>query len=130
MNKQKFQFFKDTVLFAGLQVSRTSVMPSTKLLESLRNFPVPKVITGAHTRFGLVNQGSYVFAMTEEIAPFRHLLKPKTKFEWTEELDKAFKLSKENITNKIKTGVELFDINLLTCLATDFSGIGVANILC
>ena len=48
------------------------------------------------------------------MAPFRHLLKPKTKFEWTEELDKAFHLSKENIVNNIKEGVELFDINIMT----------------
>ena len=54
--------------------------------------------------------------MTEEMAPFRHLLKPKTKFEWTEELDRAFQLSKDSIISKIKAGVELFDINLPTCL--------------
>ena len=28
LNKEKFQFCKDTVLFAGLQVSSSSVMPS------------------------------------------------------------------------------------------------------
>ena len=43
--------------------------------------------------------------MTDEMAPFRHLLKPKTKFESTEELEKAFHLSKENIVSKIKEGV-------------------------
>ena len=67
--------------------------------------------------------------MTDEMAPFRHLLKPKTKFEWTEELYKAFHLSKENIVSKIKEGVELFDINLPTCLATDFSVTGVGYFL-
>ena len=104
LNKHKFQFCEDTVLFAGLQVSNSSVMPSTKLLDSIRNFPAPHDITGARAWFGLVNQGSYAFAMTDEMAPFRHLLKPKTKFEWTHELDKAFHLSKESIINKIKEG--------------------------
>ena len=66
------------------------------LLESIKNFPFPKDITGARAWFGLVNQGAYAFAMTDEMAPFRHLLKPKTKFEWTEDLDKAIHLSKEN----------------------------------
>ena len=129
LNKEKFQFCQDTVLFAGLKVSNSSVMPSDKLLDSIRNFPAPKDISGAHAWFGLVNQGAYAFAMTEEMAPFRHLLKPKTKFEWTEELDRAFELSKENIVNKIKSGVELFDINLPTCLATDFSITGVGFFL-
>ena len=129
LNKEKFQFCQDTVLFAGLKESNSSVMPSDKLLDSIRNFPAPKDISGAHAWFGLVNQGAYAFAMTEEMAPFRHLLKPKTKFEWTEELDRAFELSKENIVNKIKSGVELFDINLPTCLATDFSITGIGFFL-
>ena len=72
-------------------------MPSDKLLDSIKNFPAPQDISGARAWFGLVNQGSFAFAMTDEMAPFRHLLKPKTKFEWTEELDKSFKLSKQNI---------------------------------
>ena len=129
LNKEKFQFCQDTVLFAGLQVSSSSVMPSDKLLNSIRNFPVPKDISGARAWFGLVNQGAYAFAMTDEMGQFRHLLKPKTKFEWTEELDRAFQLSKENIISKIKSGVELFDINLPTCLATDFSITGVGFFL-
>ena len=79
--------------------------------------------------FHIFFEGSYAFAMTDEMAPFRHLLKPKTKFEWTEELDKAFQLSKESIVNKIREGVELFDINLPTCLATDFSATGVGYFL-
>ena len=70
-------------------------------MPSIRNFSVPKDITGARAWFGLVNQGSYAFSMTDEMAPFRHLLKPKTTFEWTKELDKAFHLSKENIVSKI-----------------------------
>ena len=41
LNMHKFQFCEDTVLFAGLHVSNSSVMPSMKLLESIRNFPVP-----------------------------------------------------------------------------------------
>ena len=63
------------------------------------------------------------------MAPFRHLLKPKTKFEWTEELDKAFHLLKKNIVGKIKERVELFDINLSKGLATDFSVTGVVYFL-
>ena len=56
---------------------------------------------------------------------FRHLLKPGTKFMWTEELDTLFKKSKEVIIKKIQEGVEIFDTSLPTCLATDFSGLGV-----
>ena len=115
--------------FAGLQVTASNVKPSEKLLESIRNFPTPKDITGARAWFGLVNQGAYAFAMTSEMAPFRHLLQPKTKFEWTEGLDSLFHKSKEAIVNKIIEGVSLFDPTLTTCLATDFSAHGIGYFL-
>ena len=129
LNPDKFQFCQDVVNFAGLQVTATNVKPSTKLLESIRNFPTPKDITGARAWFGLVNQGAYAFAMTSEMAPFRHLLQPKIKFEWTETLDKLFQKSKEAIVKKIIEGVSLFDPNLTTCLATDFSVNGIGYFL-
>ena len=58
LNKHKFQFSKDNFQFVGLQVSSSSVMPSDKLLNSIRNFPVPKDISGARAWFVLVNQGA------------------------------------------------------------------------
>ena len=129
LNPKKFQFCQDIVDFAGLQITATNVRPSEKLLQSIREFPTPKDITGARAWFGLVNQAAYAFAMTEEMACFRHLLKPKVKFEWTDELDKQFIKSKEAIINKIIEGVHLFDPTLPTCLATDFSGTGLGFFL-
>ena len=72
------------VNFAGLQITKTNVRPSEKLLQSIRDFSTPQDITGARAWFGLVNQAAYAFAMTEEMACFRHLLKPKVLFEWTD----------------------------------------------
>ena len=125
LNPDKFQFCQDTVNFAGFRVSPTSLMPSEKTLEAIRNFPRPTDITGARAWFGFVNQVAYSFTLTEEMAHFRHLLSPKTKFEWTPELDRLFERSKEVIVEKITQGVKLFDPRLPTFLATDFSGKGV-----
>ena len=129
LNPEKFQFCQDVVLLAGMEVTLTNIRPSSKFLDAIRNFPAPKDITGARAWFGLVNQGNYAFSMTEEMAPFRHLLSPKTKFEWTEELDILFRKSKESIVNKIIEGVRLFDPTLPTCVATDFSGTGIGFFL-
>ena len=57
--------------------------------------------------------------------PFRELLKPDNKFEWTSELDRAFQTSKEHIIAEIKKGVKIFDKAKPTCLATDWSKTGV-----
>ena len=129
LNPTKFQFCQDTIDFAGFRISPTNLMPSEKMLESIRNFPTPTDISGARAYFGLVNQVAYAFAMTEEMYPMRHLLSPKTPFEWTPELDILFERSKQIIVDKIIEAVRLFDPKLPTCLATDFSGKGVGFLL-
>ena len=108
MNPNKFQFAQDTVDLAGLQITATSVRPSVKLLSSITNFPTPQDITGARALFGLVNQASYAFAMTEEMSCFGQLLKLKIKFQWTDKMNRAFETSKQTIIDKIKEGVHIF----------------------
>ena len=129
LNPDKFQFCQDQIEFAGLKVSKTNLMPSDKMLEAIRNFPKPTDITGVRAWFGLVNQAAYAFAMTEEMAPFRHLLSPKQKFQWSDELDRLFEKAKVAIVDKVEEGVRLFDQNLPTSLATDFSGKGIGFFL-
>ena len=129
LNPSKFQFCQDTIDFAGFQISPTCLMPSEKMLESIRKFPTPTDISGIRAYFGLINQVAYAFAMTEEMHPIRHLLSPKTHFEWTPQLERLFQQSKEVIVDKITEGVKLFDPQLPTCLATDFSGKGVGFLL-
>ena len=79
--------------------------------------------------YGLINQVAYAFIKTEHMAPFRKLLSPATMFEWTEELDDAFRKSKEKIIELIVDGVKSFDPNLITCLSPDFSKQGMGWIL-
>ena len=102
LNPAKFQFAEDEAEFAGLTITPTNVKPSDKFLDSVANFPRPKDITGARAWFGLVNQGAYAFSMAKRMKPFRHLLKPKVKFEWTEELDSLFEESKQVIIDEMK----------------------------
>ena len=61
-NKEKFQFCKDEVEFAGFLIGKDYVKPSPKILESIKNFPVPKTISDIRGWFGLVNQVSPFFA--------------------------------------------------------------------
>ena len=125
LNPKKFQFCEDIVEFAGMEITETSVRPGKKFLNSIRNYPTPKDISGARGWFGLVNQGAYAYSMTREMQPFRHLLKPKSPFVWTEELDKLFQKSKGQLIEGMKEGVRLFDCSLPTCLAHDWSADGI-----
>ena len=59
------------------------------------------------------------------MAPFRHLLKPSTKFEWIEELEECFDESKKKIIGLIEDGVRSFDPQLVTCLSPDWCKDGI-----
>lgn len=125
LNPSKFTFAKDTVEFAGFEITPTSVRPCPRFLEAIQNFPKPKNITDVRSWFGLINQVSYAFASTDRLLPFRRLLKPDTPFSWTDELDRLFEDSKTLIINEIHQGVEIFDKSRPTCLATDWSKDGI-----
>ena len=129
LNSKKFQFCQREVTFAGLQIREDGIGPSNKFLDAIRNYPTPTNISGARGWFGLVNQGAYAFSMAPIMAPFRHLLKPRVKFEWTQQLEILFNISKEKIIEAIKEGVAKFEPNLPTCVATDYSGDGLGFFL-
>ena len=125
----KFEFAKQEVEFAGFKITMEGIKPTDKYIEAIRNFPTPKNISDVRSWYGLINQVAYAFIKTEHMAPFRKLLSPATMFEWTEELDDAFRKSKEKIIELIVDGVKSFDPNLITCLSPDFSKQGMGWIL-
>ena len=124
-NPDKFVFAKDTVEFAGFEISPTSVKPCSKVLQAIKDFPIPRNVTDIRSWFGLVNQVAYAFAVADHMQPFRDLLKPDQPFAWTEHLDHLFKQSKIVIIDQIRHGVEIFDQSRPTCLATDWSKEGL-----
>ena len=125
LNPSKFKFAKTTVEFAGFEITPNSVRPCARYLEAIKNFPTPRTITDVRSWFGLINQVSYAFASAERMMPFREILKPGTRFEWTEKLNNLFEESKTLIVNEIHQGVEIFDKTKPTCLATDWSKNGI-----
>ena len=129
LNPKKFQFAEDTVEFAGMTVTPTNIKPSMKFLDSIRHFPTPADISGARAWFGLVNQGAYAFSMAKQMKAFRHLLKPSTKFDWTDELDALFHQSKVVVIEEMKEGVRLFEPSRTTCLSTDWSVDGIGFLM-
>ena len=97
----KFQFCRDNVDFAGLQVTTTGVAPSSDMLQAIYDFPTPKSITDARSWFGLVNQVAWAYSLGPVMLPFRDLLKPDSPFYWDEQLDSAFQSSKAQIISLV-----------------------------
>ena len=125
LNPRKFHFAEDEVEFAGFTITPTEVRPADKFTAAVRDFPTPKSITDVRAWFGLINQVSYAFSMTAAMSPFRHLLKPSTPFQWTDKLAEALHTSKLHICHNIEKGVQIFDKDRPTCLATDWSRDGM-----
>ena len=125
----KFVFAAKEVEYAGFLVGEDSIQPTHKYLQSILDFPTPRNLSDIRSWFGLVNQVAYAFAKGTLMAPFRELLKPATKFDWSPELDKVFESSKREIVRCVKDGVKMFDPELITCLSTDFCKTGLGWIL-
>ena len=125
LNPEKFVFAQDTVQFVGFEIGLTTVKPARKFTKAIAEFPIPTSTTDVCSWFGLVNQVAYSFSRADTMAPFRDLLKPSTKFVWTNEHQEAFEASKQEIIEQIQTGVEIFDKSRTTCIATDWSKSGI-----
>lgn len=125
LNPDKFVFAQDTVQFAGFEIGPTTVKPARKFTRAIAEFPTPTSTTDVRSWFGLVNQVAYSFSRADVMTPFRDLLKPATTFSWTTDLQEAFEASKRHIIDQIQTGVEIFDKDRTTCIATDWSKSGI-----
>jgi hypothetical protein len=91
------------------------------MTETIRNFPGPKNITQARAFFGLEEQVYFAFSKCADMIHFRHLLSPKTKFVWTDQLERDFGLVKANIVRKIHKGMKMFQLDRITAVVTDWS---------
>ena len=129
INKDKFQFCRDEVLFAGLKLTPTRIKPSDYILSAIRDFPTPQNLTDARSWFGLVNQVVWAYAISPLMEPFRELVKPTTKFHWDDNLNELFIDSKQLLISKVIDGINTFDLTKNTCLQTDWSKDGIGYLL-
>ena len=118
-NSDKFQFCQDVLRFAGLEVTEKGVRPAKDFLDAILHLPPPNNISDVRAFFGMVNQVSYAFSMSSIMEPFRHLLKPGNAFVWSPLLRECFEETKKNIVAAVKDGVQHFEVNRPTCVATD-----------
>ena len=131
LNVSKFEFCKKEVTFAGFQLTPDGIKPAKATLEAIRNFPTPKNVTDMRSWFGLVRQVAYAHSCSEDLAPFRDLLKSKekNKFYWSEDLQNLFDRSKDRIINAVVDGIASFDFQRQTYLQCDWSKQGLGFLL-
>ena len=111
LHKDKFVFGANTAEFAGSEITPDSVHPYEKYLDAICNFPTPANLMDMRSWFGLINQVSYAFAVTDCMLPFCQLLEPGTPFHWDDTLNQLFKKSKAVIVISKKVPVYLINPN-------------------
>lgn len=124
-NREKFQFAKNEVDFAGFTITMDGIKPTKKMIAAIESFPVPKNITDLRSFLGLVNQVSYAFSESKKLDPFRSLLKKETAWYWDSNLDKIFQESKKFIVEQVIDGIKSFEVNRPCSLWTDWSKEGI-----
>ena len=55
-NPEKFHFAKDTVEFAGFEITTTNIRPSDTFIRTIKDFPMPRNITDVRSLFGLITR--------------------------------------------------------------------------
>ena len=86
INKEKFHFYRDEVLFTGLKITKTGIAPSDHILSSTQDFPIHKNITDAMSWFGLIDQVAWADSLSPFMEPLCELVKSNTKFHWDNNL--------------------------------------------
>ena len=128
-NPDKFVWGREELEFVGFWLTKDGVRPTDDTLRAIKEFPRPADITGVRSWFGLIEQVAFAFSKTALMEPFRGLLKAKSVFAWTDELQTAFDVAKEEICNLVVAGVRAFVIGAYLCLITDWSRTGVGYVL-
>ena len=109
-------FASDTVEYMGFEITMDSVKPASSMLKAIKEFPAPTNIT---------QMRSFSFSMKDTMAPFRELLRPLAVFYSEERQQNLFEEAREEIVTKVEAGVKMFEMDKVTCLATDWSREGV-----
>ena len=95
-NPKKFVFGREEIEFVGFWIAKDGIRPTEEMRSAIANFPRPVDVTGVRSWYGLVEQVAWGFSKTKLMEPFRELLRKKTVFAWSDELQVAFGRAKED----------------------------------
>ena len=99
LHKDKFEFGKTEITFAGFHLSQDGYKLDSSLLQAVSDFPLPSTITDLRSFFGLANQLSVNTAQVSQcLQPLRPLLSSKNDFIWWSNNTKAFEEARKRLS--------------------------------
>ncbi|GFV94021.1 uncharacterized protein K02A2.6 [Trichonephila clavipes] len=100
VNKRKNEFFKKSVNYCGHTIDKFGLHKTQEKIDAITKVPVPKTVSDLKSFLGLVNYyGKFIPNLSTRVALFNNLLQKGTKFLWTAECEKAFKVLKQEIAS-------------------------------
>ena len=116
------------ITFLGHKVGVDEVKPVSDSIAAVVNYPRPRSKAECQRLLGLVNYNrKFIRGASLLMRPVINLIKRETKFEWTEECEKAFESAKAILVSD--PVLKLYNQSKRCYLFTDASGVGVAGVL-
>ena len=120
LDPKKSQIAKDECIFLGERITKQGRKPSSKHIDAIKNYPVPKSRKELKRFTGLcVFEQKFIKNASIILKPLHQLSSIKVDFEWTPEHQSAFEKIKEDLIRT--TGINHRDIKKELILTTDAS---------
>lgn len=127
-NKNKCQFFKDSIEYCGHKIDRHGLHKTEDKIEAILNAPQPENVSQCRSYLGLINYyHRFLPNLSTVLHPLNALLQKDTKWRWTEECSQAFTASKRLVTSE--EVLTHYDPCLPLRLACDASPYGIGAVL-
>ena len=128
LNKNKCQFIKQRLEFAGHIWTTEGVQVDKNRIEAIRGVVQPKNVSEIRSFLGMMNYvARFIPNLATKAAPLRSLTKKGQKWHWGKDQEKSFQQLKEDLTGtKV---MAFYDTNKESTLLVDASPVGLGAIL-
>ena len=128
LKPSKCEFLQSELLFLGHLVGKDGIKPNPKLIESVKNWKVPKSAKEFQQFLGLANYyRQHIYKFSDIAAPLNNLTKKEVSFDWSEECQKAFEKLKQTLCEAPTLGYPKPQGRFI--LDTDASDVGIGATL-
>ena len=128
LKKEKCEFLATSVIYLGHKIDAKGLHPTNDKVDAISRAPTPKNCTELKAYLGLLNYYNKLMPnLATELAPLYQLLHKGTLWQWGDQEDRAFKVSKQLLLSSQL--LVHFDPTKEIMVACDASGYGIGAVL-
>ena len=128
LKKEKCEFLATSVIYLDHKIDAKGLHPTNDKVDAISRAPTPKNCTELKAYLGLLNYyNKFMPNLATELAPLYQLLHKGTLWQWGDQEDRAFKVSKQLLLSSQL--LVHFDPTKEIIVACDASGYGIGAVL-